>query len=258
MTDISATPPATAPTPEAPPTTTTTQDKRVVLRWGTADATSRRTMADTLADHLVRTGAVQLRPRDFFAFPKFTTPAYCDLRLALGDVGARHAIAEALAAAIRTRFLAGGAETDATVITIVGVATGGIAYATGVADRLGLPLAYVRAAPKDHGKGKRVEGGLPVGGRCVVVDDVLGTGAAALDAVRALKDYGATVLGVCAIFSYDFDTLLDNVGAAEVPFVRLVDFAATIDRAQASGAIDPVGGDIVRAWYSHRSTWRSA
>nr|UMO78257.1 Orotate phosphoribosyltransferase [Pandoravirus belohorizontensis] len=243
---------------DASPTATKTQDKRVVLRWGSANAASRRARAETLADHLTRTGAVQLRPRDFFVFASgFATPAYCDLRLALGDVDARHAIAEALAAAIRAQFLA-GAKADAAPVTIVGVATGGIAYAAGVADRLGLPLAYVRAAPKDHGKGKRVEGGLPAGGRCVIVDDVLGTGTAALDAVGALKDYGADVLGVCAIFSYDFDTLLNNVAAAGVPFVRLVDFATTVDRAQAAGVIDPGGGDIVRTWYASRSTWRSA
>ncbi|AJF96863.1 orotate phosphoribosyltransferase [Pandoravirus inopinatum] len=235
------------------------QDNKVVLRWGSADATSRRGTAETLADHLVRTRAIQLRPRDFFVFPDFTTPAYCDLRLALGDADARRAITDALATAVCGRFLAGtDTDVDAVPITIVGVATGGIAYATGVADRLGLPLAYVRAAPKDHGKGKRVEGGLAAGGRCVIIDDVLGTGAAALNAVQALKDHGAHVLGVCTIFSYDFDTLLGNVAAAGVPYVRLVDFATTIDRAQAAGTIDPAGGDIVRAWYTPKSTWRSS
>ncbi|AGO83228.1 Orotate phosphoribosyltransferase [Pandoravirus dulcis] len=233
-----------------------TGSQSALLRWGSADPTARRATAEALADHLVRTGAVQLRPRAFFTFASgFTTPAYCDLRLALGDVDAHRAIAEALTAAVRDRFLGDG-DSRPGPVTVVGVATGGIAYATGVADRLGLPLAYVRSAPKDHGTGRRVEGGLTQGGRCVVVDDVFGSGAAALDAVRALQDYGAEVLGVCGVFSYDFDTLTSSVAAAGVPFVRLVDFATTVDRAQSAGVIDSADRDLVRAWYAPKSTWR--
>jgi orotate phosphoribosyltransferase len=216
-------------------------------------------MAEIVADHLVRTHAIELRPRDFFTFDSgFATPAYCDLRLALGDFKARRAIVEALAVAVRSRFLDGSTEAEGSApVTLVGVATGGIAYATGVADLLGLPLAYVRPAAKDHGKGRRVEGGLPVAARCVVIDDVLGSGAAAASAVAALKDYGADVLGVCAVFSYDFDTLVASAAQASVPFVRLVDFMAVVERAHVWAAINADDINVIGAWYRPKSTWRS-
>ncbi|WBR14961.1 Orotate phosphoribosyltransferase [Pandoravirus kuranda] len=235
-----------------------------LLCWG-GTAPTRKAKAETLTDHLFRVGAIDIRPHDFFVFPSgFTTPAYCDLRLAQGDVAARTYIAGRLADAVRVRFLKNddaahsGTAAAQAPLTIVGVATGGIAYATSVADRLGLPLAYVRSAPKDHGQGRRVEGHLPAGSRCVVIDDVLGSGSAARAAVEALTQHGAIVLGVCAVFSYDFDTLVANVAAAGVPFVRLVDFGLAIERAQANGLIDAAGAAAVAAWYASKATWKKS
>lgn len=255
-----------AVSPSANPSSQSLSGRRAdaMLRWGGA-APTRKAEAETLADHLFRVGAIDLRPHDFFVFPSgFTTPAYCDLRLVQSDVAARTYIAGRLADAVRVRFLKNdgtahnGDTTAQAPLTIVGVATGGIAYATSVADRLGLPLAYVRSAPKDHGQGRQVEGHLPAGSRCVVIDDVLGSGSAARAAVEALAKHGAVVLGVCAVFSYDFDTLVANVAAAGVPFVRLVDFALAVDRAQANGLIDAAGAAAVTKWYAPRATWRSS
>lgn len=233
-----------------------------LLRWG-GIGPARKAEAETLVDHLFRVGAIDLRPHDFFVFPKFTTPAYCDLRLAQSDVAARAYIADRLADAVRARFLNGDAvhKDDAShqePLTIVGVATGGIAYATSVADRLGLPLAYVRSAPKDHGQGRQVEGNLPAGSRCVVIDDVIGSGSAARAAVEALTQHGAVVMGMCAVFSYDFDTLVANVAAAGVPFVRLVDFGLAVERARVNGIIDEAGAAAIEAWYAPRATWKSS
>lgn len=234
-----------------------------LLRWG-GIGPARKAEAETLVDHLFRVGAIDLRPHDFFVFPSgFTTPAYCDLRLAQSDVAARAYIADRLADAVRARFLNGDAvhKDDAShqePLTIVGVATGGIAYATSVADRLGLPLAYVRSAPKDHGQGRQVEGNLPAGSRCVVIDDVIGSGSAARAAVEALTQHGAVVMGMCAVFSYDFDTLVANVAAAGVPFVRLVDFGLAVERARVNGIIDEAGAAAIEAWYAPRATWKSS
>jgi orotate phosphoribosyltransferase len=57
----------------------------------------------------------------------------------------------------------------------------------------------VRKAAKDHGTGRRIEGGLPPGAPVLVVEDTLTSGASALDAVSALRFHGAEVKGVLAL-----------------------------------------------------------
>ena len=57
----------------------------------------------------------------------------------------------------------------------------------------------VRKKAKEHGTGQRVEGGVPTGARCVVVEDTVTTGASALEAVRALREHGADVVAVLAV-----------------------------------------------------------
>jgi orotate phosphoribosyltransferase len=57
----------------------------------------------------------------------------------------------------------------------------------------------VRKTAKTHGTGQRIEGGLPKDARCVVVEDSMTSGGSALDAVRAVQEHGATVVGVLTL-----------------------------------------------------------
>lgn len=57
----------------------------------------------------------------------------------------------------------------------------------------------VRKRPKEHGTGQRVEGGLPEGARCLVVEDSMTTGGSALQAAAALEEAGAQVVGVLTL-----------------------------------------------------------
>jgi orotate phosphoribosyltransferase len=57
----------------------------------------------------------------------------------------------------------------------------------------------VRKEPKGHGTGQRVEGGLPEGARCLVVEDSMTTGGSALKAIEALEEFGATIVGVLTL-----------------------------------------------------------
>lgn len=207
-----------------------------------------------LAQHMLRADVVRMRPHDFFTFESgWSAPVYVDLRLSLANPDARSAIAAGLADAIRSHFMSGRGR-DAPAVTIVGVASGAISHATLAADRLGLPAAYVRPAPKDHGTGRRVEGHVVHGMPCVVVEDVLGTGGSVRSAIEALRAQGAHVLGVCAVFSYDFDALLDTIDAVGVPFVRLTNLPAVIERARHSGRLDADGVNVIAAWHKSKAS----
>jgi orotate phosphoribosyltransferase len=71
----------------------------------------------------------------------------------------------------------------------------------------------VRKRAKEHGTGQRVEGGVPIGARCIVIEDTMTTGKSSLEAVQAVREHGAQVVGVL--------TLVDrSAGAAEELFER--------------------------------------
>ena len=63
-------------------------------------------------------------------------------------------------------------------------------------------MNYVRSKSKSHGKQNQIEGAVSKGKKVVVVEDLISTGGSSITAVEALKDAGADVLGVVAIFTY--------------------------------------------------------
>ena len=73
-----------------------------------------------------------------------------------------------------------------------------------VAQELGVPFIYVRPEPKNHGRKNQIEGFLDSGQNIVVVEDLISTGKSSLNAVNALKEAGARVIGMVAIFNYGF------------------------------------------------------
>lgn len=74
------------------------------------------------------------------------------------------------------------------------------AIARASADQPPLIEAFtVRKAAKEHGTGRLIEGNLNPGDNAVVVEDVLTSGMSALGAIRAVREYGGTVIGVLAV-----------------------------------------------------------
>jgi orotate phosphoribosyltransferase len=176
------------------------------------------------ARELVAIGAVEVRadPQQWFVWASGRrAPIYCDNRLLISFPKLRARIADALAEAIRRGLP--GAE------VVAGTATAGIPHAAWVAERLELPMVYVRASAKDHGRARRVEGRPLRGERVVLVEDLISTGASALAAVEALRAEGGQVLGVQAIFTYGLSDAERAFEAAGVRVQALTSFAALLE-----------------------------
>ena len=195
-----------------------------------------------LAEDLLTIGAVRLRPDEPFTWASgIESPIYTDNRLALAYPDVRTRICDGLVALIRERV--GG-----TVDAIAGVATAGIPHATLVADRLQLPLAYIRSATKSHGRQNRIEGKLERGQRIVVVEDLISTGGSSLDAVAAAREAGAEVLATVAIFTYGFEAATRRFAAADCPLYTLTDYPTLIAVAERRGDIGAAHLTSLRAW----------
>ena len=138
---------------------------------------------------------------------------------------------------------------------LAGVATGAIAQGALVADELGLPYAYVRPKPKDHGMGNQVEGELKKGAKVIVVEDLISTGGSSLKAVEALRQYGVEVIGMVASFTYGFPVAEEAFKTANVRLITLSDYAAVLEQAAETGYIKADDIEVLKEWRKDPSKW---
>ncbi|WP_425070951.1 orotate phosphoribosyltransferase [Sagittula sp. S175] len=85
---------------------------------------------------------------------------------------------------------------------IAGGETAGIPFAALVAERMGLPMTYVRKKPKGYGRNARIEGAMTEGQRVLLVEDLTTDGGSKLSFVDAIRDTGATCGHTAVIFYY--------------------------------------------------------
>ncbi len=199
-----------------------------------------------LAAGLLAASAVRLSPRSPFTWASgLKAPIYCDNRQLLGFPDLRAGIADALAqlAALANPSL------------IAGTSTAGIPWAALVADRLGLPMAYVRPEPKSHGMGRQVEGPSGQGHRVVLIEDLISTGGSSIRCVEALRREAAEVLEVLALFSYGLPQGEAAFRAAGVPLRVLATFDNLAVRAREQGLLDPADMASLTEWKADAAAW---
>ncbi|MBR6801037.1 MAG: orotate phosphoribosyltransferase [Eubacteriaceae bacterium] len=187
-------------------------------------------MEKKIAKHLLSMGAVFLRPDEPFTWASgIKSPIYCDNRLTLSNVEVRTAIENGLAEIIKEHY----PECE----KLMGTSTAGIAHAAITAHIMGLPMGYVRASAKDHGRNNQIEGKLNKGDKVVVIEDLISTGGSAIEVVEILRENGAEVLGIASIFTYGMQKGLDRMAAANVKNVSLSNFDVLAEVAAEEGYI---------------------
>lgn len=187
-------------------------------------------MTKSIAQSLLDIGAVSLSPNDLFTWSSgIKSPIYCDNRVTLGYPKVRTEIRDGLSALIKEKF--------PTVEIVSGTATAGIPHAAYVSEVLDLPMNYVRSKSKSHGKQNQIEGALSEGKKVVVIEDLISTGGSSITAADALKEAGAEVLGVVAIFTYSLNKADELFNEAGVPFYTLSDYNELIEVAKDNGDI---------------------
>lgn len=201
-----------------------------------------------IAKYLLEIEAVKLSPTKPFTWASgLKSPIYCDNRLTISYPVIRTAIARGLAEIIKSKF----PEVEA----IGGVATAGIPHAAWVADLLDLPLFYVRSKPKNHGRGKQIEGAINSGTKVILIDDLLSTGGSVLKAVDAAKKEKLDVIGVGAIFSYQLDELTRNFKKYNLEFDTVTNYSELIEAALEMEKISPAQLEVLKTWRNNPEKW---
>jgi orotate phosphoribosyltransferase len=178
-------------------------------------------LAVEVAKNLLKIKAVFLKPNEPFTWASgIHSPIYCDNRMTLSYPEVRKVVEDGLAETVKHFY--------PDVEIIEGTSTAGIAHAAMVAERLGLPMGYVRGKAKDHGRGNQIEGVSPKGKKVVVIEDLISTGGSSLEVVEVLREEGANVLGIVSIFTYGLKKGIERLEAANCENHSLSNFETLV------------------------------
>jgi len=204
--------------------------------------------ATKTAELLLQINAIKLNSKNPFTWASgWKSPIYCDNRVILSFPVIRNYIKDEFAKNIEKQF----GKPD----VIAGVATGAIGIGILVAQELGLPFVYVRPEAKKHGRLNQVEGFLQKGQNVVVVEDLISTGNSSLMAVEALKNEGANIKGMAAVFTYGFDVATTNFKNANVDLYTLSNYENLLDLAVTKEYITESEQDLLKEWRKNPSEW---
>jgi orotate phosphoribosyltransferase len=205
-------------------------------------------VAKKIAESLLQIKAIKLQPSNPFTWASgWKSPIYCDNRKTLSFPVVRSYIRDSFASLIRELY----PQAD----MIAGVATGAISHGALAADKLELPFIYVRSGAKEHGLGNQIEGYYEKGQKVVVVEDLISTGGSSLNAVRALRDAGCEVLGMVAIFTYEFSKATEGFAAEKCKLNTLCNYTVLIETAVKAGYITESDVETLKKWRVNPAVW---
>ncbi|GLB50888.1 orotate phosphoribosyltransferase [Neptunitalea lumnitzerae] len=204
--------------------------------------------AKKTAELLLQINAIKLNPKNPFTWSSgWKSPIYCDNRVILSYPTIRNYVRENIGKQIEHIY--------GKPNVIAGVATGAIGIGMLVAEYLGVPFVYVRPEPKKHGRQNQIEGFLDKGQNVVVVEDLISTGGSSLNAVKALKEAGAVVKGMVAIFSYGFHIADDNFKEANLEVYTLSSYQHLLQQAKQTGYISEDEVETLSLWREAPDKW---
>ena len=197
---------------------------------------------------LLDINAIKLNPNEPFTWASgWKSPIYCDNRIILSNPEIRNTIKMYLAQVMGKNF----EKPDA----IAGVATGAIGIGMLVAEHLGLPFIYVRPEAKKHGRKNQIEGEIEKGKKVMVIEDLISTGKSSIGAIRALKSYGLNVVGMIAIFTYEFNISENNFNKEKINVKTLSNYSTLLRIAQKTQYISEIECKMLEKWNGNPSSW---
>lgn len=201
-----------------------------------------------IANLLLQIKAIKINVAKPFQWASgWKSPIYCDNRKTLSYPKIRNIIKEQFIELINNKF--------DNVEAIAGIATGSIAIGAIIADALNLPFLYIRSNQKDHGLQNLVEGEIVPHQRIVIVEDLVSTGGSSLKAAKTLKDISCDVIGMIAIFTYDFKITENRFNEAGCRLYTLCNYDNLINRAIETGYINSEEIELIRQWHENPEGW---
>lgn len=211
-------------------------------------------MARLTARMLLEIEAVDFRPEDPFILSSGKpSPSYIDCRKLISFPRIRATLMDFMVATVMRE--AGFEAFD----NIAGGETAGIPFAALVAERMGLPMTYIRKKPKGYGRGARIEGVMDEGERVLLVEDLTTDGGSKLSFVDAIRETGATCGHTAVIFYYDiFPQTQATLGGHGVTLHYLCTWWDVLAEARAQGRFGADTLEAVEEFLNAPTAWQEA
>lgn len=201
-----------------------------------------------IAKALINKGCVKLAPAKPFAYASgLVGPIYCDNRLVLSHVAFRDQIIAAFIETIHTHKLF--------FDFVGGIATAGIPHAAMIADRMKVPMLYVRPKPKDHGKKNQVEGDYKVNQSVILVEDLVNQGSSLSDAMMGIKSAGLISTNCLCIVDYQMAEAVRKLNDLSLNLFALTDFEHIVQAALELEFISTDGKKLLMNWHADPKGW---
>ncbi|MEM9247311.1 MAG: orotate phosphoribosyltransferase [Pseudomonadota bacterium] len=212
------------------------------------------TLARLTAAMLWEASAVAFRPEDPFTLASgLPSPTYVDCRRLISFPRIRTTLMDFLTMKV---LRTAGFEA---FTNVAGGETAGIPFAALIAERMALPMTYVRKKPKGYGKNARIEGAMAAGDRVLLVEDMATDGGSKLSFVDAIRETGAECGHTAVIFFYDiFPQARPNLAAHGVTLTALCTWADVLAEARRSARFDAPTLDAVEAFLNDPGAWQAA
>ncbi|MEM9798273.1 MAG: orotate phosphoribosyltransferase [Pseudomonadota bacterium] len=211
-------------------------------------------IARLTARALLEVGAVHFNAREPFTLASgLPSPTYIDCRKLISYPRLRATLMDFLAVIVMRE--AGFEAFD----NVAGGETAGIPFAAFMAERLALPMSYVRKKPKGYGRNARIEGLMTEGQRVLLVEDMTTDGGSKLNFVDAIRETGATCAHTAVIFSYGiFPEITKTLGDHGVTLHSLSTWWDVLAEAKAQDSFDAETLEGVEAFLNDPRAWQAA
>lgn len=198
-------------------------------------------MKKTVAKDLINIKAVQIKTDGYFTWTSgIKSPIYCDNRLTMSYPDVRKNIVKAFTKIVE--------QLPVQPNVIAGCATAGIPHAAWLAEALNLPMIYVRSDRKSHGKQNQIEGHFNKNDNVLVIEDLISTGGSSIDAALALREAGAIVTDVLAIFTYGLKKARENFQQEHLNVHTITSFDEMVNMLHNEGRIYDANKDELIRW----------
>jgi orotate phosphoribosyltransferase len=211
-------------------------------------------IARLTARMLLEVEAVHFRADEPYKFTSgIAAPVYIDCRKLISFPRVRATLMDFACAKVMRE--AGFERFDA----VAGGETAGIPFAAWMAERMGLPMLYVRKKPKGFGRNAQIEGHMPEGARVLLVEDLATDGGSKLAFAEALRAAGAEVAHISVIFFYGiYPGAEDALARYGLTLHRLATWADVLAEARGGGRFDAPTLDAVAAFLAAPLDWSRA